>query len=130
MSEQMKINYMPDIKSLEENINKKIRRASITVITAILILGGMLIVATTTVSLYNTYSTNKQIESCLQIAYEQNRQVDIVTQSGYQAILNPEKKDSLAITGRNSNIVSIRIYPRNTYQQKIVTPRGQVITPY
>lgn len=65
-----------------ENVNI-IKKALVTIGTALLILGGMLIVSMTSVTLYKTYTDGKAVESALQLAKNENRQIDLYTSNKY-----------------------------------------------
>jgi len=109
--------------------NSYIRRAQLAMTTVLLILGGLLIVAATGVALYTIYTNDKQIQAALQMAKNQNRQVEIYTSNGYTMSLNVSNTSSFSVAGSNTNVLRIVVYPRNYQNEFIIYPDGSSITP-
>ena len=112
-----------------ENVNI-IKKALVTIGTALLILGGMLIVSMTSVTLYKTYTDGKAVESALQLAKNENRQIDLYTSNKYTMTVNVNHSSSLSVAGESSSINRITVYPKNYKAERIITPSGQILMPY
>lgn len=112
-----------------ENVNI-IKKALVTIGTALLILGGMLIVSMTSVTLYKTYTDGKAVESALQLAKNENRQIDLYTSNKYTMTFNVNHSSSLSVAGESSSINRITVYPKNYKAERIITPSGQILMPY
>lgn len=123
----------PGVGDLLSNIyedNGYIRRAQISIATLLLILAGLLIVAVAGVKLYTVYTQDKQIESAIQMAKDQNRQIEIYTSNGFEMNLNVTSTTKFSVAGKSSNVTQITVYPRNYRTEYIIPPNGQIITPY
>lgn len=119
-----------EIDKLINNSNYTIERVSITIGTAILILGGLLIIAWAGIQLYQTYTTDSQIKEALQMAKDENRQIHIFTSNSYSIRVNVTSKSSLSIAGNNAAVTRITVYPKNYRTEQIILPNGNILTPY
>lgn len=121
-------NFIDNFTLSNENTNN-IKKALCTIGTALLILGGLLIVSITAVALYTTYTSDKQIQSAIQMAKEQNRQIDLYTSNRYTMTVNVSNSSSLGIAGDSATINRVTVYPKNYYGERIILPSGIIITP-
>lgn len=69
-----------------------------------LILGGLSIVSVAGVALYKNYTQNKQIEAALQMAKNENHQINIATDDRFIMVLNLNHKSSLSFAGNSVSI--------------------------
>lgn len=109
---------------------KALMKSEVAISTAILILGGLLIVSVVGVQMYNTYRTDQQIQSALQLARDNNGQVEIGTSNSYTMNFNVGHENSFNVAGGNSLIIRVTPRPRNAIQEYYRAPNGQTFYPY
>ncbi|MGX8850430.1 hypothetical protein [Amedibacillus sp. YH-ame10] len=125
-----KESYSHDNYELSNEYESTIKNALLGIGWALLILGGMIVVAVASVTLYKTYTQDKQIEAALQMAREDNRQIGISTDNRFKMTLNVNNKSSLSLAGESANITTITVYPKGYLTERVITPNGNIITPY
>lgn len=115
---------------MNDSDDSNIKRTFVTIGTALLILAGMLIVAWAGVSLYTRYTSHKEVQQAIQMAKDENRQLNVITNNGFNITINISHKSSLSLAGESTGITSVTVYPRNYNTERIRLPNGQVHTPY
>lgn len=115
---------------MNDSDDSNIKRTFVTIGTALLILAGMLIVAWAGVSLYTRYTSHKEVQQAIQMAKDENRQLNVITNNGFNITINISHKSSLSLAGESTGITSVTVYPRNYNTERIRFPNGQVHTPY
>lgn len=90
----------------------------------------MLIVAVTVVEMYRTYTEDKRMQEAIQMAKDENRQLEINTHNNFQIIINVSNGGTIAIAGGRNSVSSVIVYPRNYCKEIVVKPDGSTITPY
>ena len=116
-----------------ENLRQQIRHAALAWTTVILILGLTAIGSYTGISLYNTYTTNKQIESALEYAKKNNNMIKLNASNSGSCALNITAGNSQSATLKlmQGSAVSITVYPKGYMKQYVKPyPNGATMEPY